>query len=197
MAKSTTSAAVSYSVVVNLSTTEMDTIMDGKLGAHPEDKLSRVANGLVRDLAAGGCMLPSEWAGRIEQAIGTTDPASIVEAVEKSVHKSGEATCVQWVVDPTQIAFYKGLADNVPPNGITLEHQLKSLMDHAFSQGWFNSAAPDVFKILLTPEQFRELQQICGKDLPTGLDVIERLQGSGAAWDHDDDLVLGPVGKEK
>ena len=103
----------------------------------------------------------------------TLDPEKIVEAVEKSAGRSWDSVRVEWVPDATHLAFYKQLAD---ANGITLEHELKTLLDFAYSQGWFGMAAPDPFKILLTPEQFRTLQEMFGKDIPTGADVMEKIQ---------------------
>ena len=135
-----------------------------------EQKLGNVASGLLKDLAGGGQMIGPEWAERIQSAIDTTDPQSIVQHVERAVNRVGDYTSVAWSVDPTQIAFYQMLADNAD---ITLERQLKSIMDFAFEQGWFNTAAPDVDKILLDREQYRELQQIFKKDIVTGLDVMK------------------------
>ena len=135
-------------------------------------------------------MIPPDLASRIQVAIDTLDPAAITEHVEKAVNRQGEAVVVNWVVDPTQIQFYQSLADNA---GISLEQQLKSLLDYAFSQGWFNSAAPDPFKILLDAEQWRFLQKLFGKDLPTGEDVINRmLEESGTTFEPEgeEDLVL-------
>jgi hypothetical protein len=149
------------------------------------EKLGQVAAGLLKDLAKGGVMIQPEWAARIESAIGTTEPASIAEHVEKAVGRQGEAYVVPWVVDPTQIAFYRQLAE---ANGISLAHELKTMMDHAYAQGWFGMSAPEPFKLLVAPEQYRALQQMFGKDIVTGADVMERLQGEITA--AEDDLVL-------
>jgi hypothetical protein len=137
------------------------------------EKMSQVSASLLRDLLKGGTMVPGEWGSRIESAIGSLDPEKIVEAVEKSAGRSWDSVRVEWVPDATHLAFYKQLAD---ANGITLEHELKTLLDFAYSQGWFGMAAPDPFKILLTPEQFRTLQEMFGKDIPTGADVMEKIQ---------------------
>jgi hypothetical protein len=154
------------------------------------EKLGAVASGLLCDLALGGAMLPPAYAERIQQALGSTDPATITAAIEKAASKDGEATLVYWRVDPTQIAFYKQLADNVPPSGISLEQQLKSLLDYAFAQGWFGMGAPDVYKILLTAEQWKFLQQLFAKDIPTGEDVIDKLLESGPAQSEETDPFL-------
>jgi hypothetical protein len=156
----------------------------------PGVQLASVACDLLRDLARGGVMLPPEWASRIDAAIHTTDAATIVKHVERSVGKSGEAVRVEWIVDPTQIQFYQHLADNA---SISLEMQLKALMDYAYSQGWFNTGAPEVFKLMLAPEQYRWLQQAFGKDVVTGQDVIDQLAKNMKVTfppDMDDDLVL-------
>ena len=179
-----------YGLVVTLTDPEANAITESQpAGQTAAEKLSLVANGLLRDLAKGGAMLAPEWASRVEAAIGTTDAAAVVDAVERSANRSGDATVVSWVVDPTQINFYQMLADNA---GISLNHQLKSLLDYAYSQGWFGSAAPDLFKLLLTQEQYRFLQQMFEKDIVTGFDVIEKLQvGSEASWaPPEDDVVL-------
>jgi predicted lactoylglutathione lyase len=72
-------------------------------------------------------------------------------------------------VDPTQIAFYKQLAYN---NNVSLDHECTALMNYAYSQGWFGMSAPEAFKILLTPAQYRELQQAFARDIVTGEDVM-------------------------
>lgn len=151
---------------------------------------------MVAVLARGGVLLDPEWVERIQTAIGTTDVPAIVEAVEKSVGRQGEAVVVPWIVDPTQVAFYQGLADN---QGITLAHQLKTVMDFAYANGWLGYGAPDAHKILLTPEQFRFLQGLFQKDIPTGEDVINALQtGDGAAFvqGEEEDALLGSLTEE-
>jgi hypothetical protein len=180
-----------YGVAVPLSVADANAI-----AAHVQDngsiesKLSTVATGLLRDLAKGGIMIAPEWAERISTAIGTTDAPAIVAVVEKSVDRRGDATVVQWVVDPTQIAFYQQLADS---NGVTLAHELKALMDYAYEQGWFGVAAPDAFKILLDAQQYRDLQQMFSKDIVTGQDVMARLNVAfdrAFAPEEGSDLVL-------
>lgn len=159
----------------------------------PTDKINTVAAGLLRDLARGGVMIPNDYAERIQAAINTAEPAEIASAVEKSVGKSGESTRVEWIVDPTQISFYQSQADNA---GITLNHQLKSHMDWFFLQGGLGSSAPDPFKILLTAEQWKELQRRFGKDIPTGEDVMEAL-GANSVVFSDEDLMLDPLKEER
>lgn len=193
MAKTTTN----YGLAVALSEADAGNIAEHIQGqGSVESKLSGAATGLLRDLAKGGVMVPSEWAARIESAIGTTDPAAIVEHVERAAGRSGDATRVEWIVDPTQLQFYKHLADNA---GVSLEHQLKSLLDYAYSQGWFGMAAPDVHKLLVTPEQYRWLQQVFEQDIVTGEEVIERLHKAGVnpavVAEDDDDLVLDSLTK--
>ena len=163
-----------YGLVVSLSDVEANAITTAQpAGQTASDKLSIVAGGLLRDLAKGGAMVPPEHATRIEAAIGTTDPAAITAAVEQSVGRSGESTVVRWIVDPTQVQFYQSLADN---NGVTLEQELKSLMDYAYGNGWFGMGAPDVFKILLDAGQYRELQKMFERDIVTGEDIMDRLR---------------------
>ena len=171
MAKNT---STSYGLVVSLSDSEANAItMAQPAGQSAADKLSLTAGSLLRDLAKGGVMIGPEWATRIEAAIETTDPSAIVDHVERSVRRKGDATRIEWVVDPTQVQYYQMLADNA---GVSLEHELKSMLDFAYEQGWFGSAAPDAFKILLTPEQYRYLQGLFEKDIVTGADVIDQLK---------------------
>ena len=187
-----------YGLVVSLSDVEANAITTAQpAGQSATDKLSIVAGSLLRDLARGGAMVPPEYATRIEAAIETMDPAAIASAVEKSVSRQGEATTVQWVVDPTHIQFYQQLADN---NGVTLERELKSLLDFAYEQGWFGMSAPEVNKILLDAGQYRELQKMFGKDIPTGEDVINRLRNEYRgtfAPEEDDALVFDSLEKKK
>ena len=191
------SGNTSYGLTVSLSDVEANAITAAQpAGQTASDKMSIVAGGLLRDLARGGAMIPPEYATRIEAAIEATDPAAITAAVEKSASKQGEATTVQWVVDPTHIQFYQSLADN---NGVTLERELKTLLDFAYEQGWFGMSAPEVHKILLDAEQYKELQQMFGKDIPTGEDVMERLRKEFRgvfAPEEDDDLVMDSLEKK-
>ena len=162
------------------------------------DKLGEIAGGLLTDLARGGTMIPPEWASRIESAIGSTDPAAIVDHVEKSVNRAGASTRIEWIPDPTQIAWYQPLADNA---GITLEMQLKSIMDFAYEQGYFGQNAPDPFKVLLSPEQYRILQKMFGRDIVTGEDIMDVLQKDVHAEigpaDEEDDLIMESLAEAK
>lgn len=180
-----------YGLVVGLSEAEANAITEHVSGPYTstEGKLGVVATGLLRDLVKGGVMIGPEWATRIETAIGTTEAQAIVEAVERVAGKIGEATIVPWIVDPTQLPFYQSLADN---RDFTLAQQLKAVMDYAYEQGWFGMGAPDPFKILLTAEQWRALQQIFGKDIVTGQDVMDRLGTPevGTFAPEDGDLIL-------
>ncbi len=174
---------LTFGLAVTISEADANAIVRAVPGAGSnEQKLGTIAAGLLKDLAGGGCMIRPEYAQRIETVIGKADDVAIVEHVERAVNKDGETTLVEWRVDPTQIAFYQMLADN---NNCSLEQELKSVMDLAYDQGWLGSAAPDVFKILLTQDQFRVLQQRFAKDLPTGEDVMLALEGVGAAFEPD------------
>ena len=191
------SGNTSYGLTVSLSDSDANAITAAQpAGQTASDKMSIVAGGLLRDLAKGGVMIPPEYATRIEAAIAVTDPAAITDAVEKSAKMSGDATRVEWIVDPTHIQFYQSLADN---NGVTLERELKTLLDFAYEQGWFGMSAPDVNKILLDAGQYKELQQMFGKDIPTGEDVMERLRKEYCgtfAPEEDDDLVMDSLEKK-
>ena len=190
------SGNTSYGLTVSLSDVEANAITAAQpAGQTASDKMSIVAGGLLRDLAKGGVMIPPEYATRIEAAIEATDPAAITAAVEKSASKQGEATTVQWVVDPTHIQFYQSLADN---NGVTLERELKTLLDFAYEQGWFGMSAPEVNKILLGAGQYKELQQMFSKDIVTGEDVMERLRGQAMTPpDLEDELVFDALEGKK
>jgi hypothetical protein len=184
-----------FAVVVAMS--DSDAIKLGALisgDAPVVEKLGRLASEHLKSLAAGGASIPPEWAIRVKAAIGTLEHEAIVAAVEKSVGRQGDSIVVPWVVDPTQIAFYDSLAESA---GITREQQLKSLMDFAYSQGWFGMGAPDPFKLLLTQAQYRWLQQLFEKDNVTGEDVVEKLRRSGAIPTHiaedDDDPVMASL----
>lgn len=192
-------SSTNYGLMVNLTDPEANAITTKvESGESAVEKLSGVAAGLLRDLAHGGTMIAPEWADRIQAAIGTNDPSAIVSHVEKAVNRQGEAVVVNWVVDPTHIAFYKSMADNA---GISLDLQLKSLMDYAYAQGVFNMAAPDPFKLLLTHEQYRTLQEMFAKDVVTGQDVINLLRSSmrskpTAAPPEEEDFVLDALTRE-
>lgn len=140
--------------------------------AGPE-KLGEVASALLTMIGNGGFILPPEWAERLRSAIGTLTPQDVVERVERTAKRSGGNIIVEWVVDPSQIEFYRMQAES---NGLTLEQQLKTLLDYAYSQGWFGSTAPDPFKLLLTESQYQILQRIFNKDIVTGADVMEALE---------------------
>jgi hypothetical protein len=175
--------------VVTLTDAEANSITIAQpAGTSAMDKLSISAGSLLRDLAHGGTMIGPEWTTRIETALGTVEAAAVVKAVETSMNRDGDAVIVPWRIDPTQVAFYQGVADS---NGVSLESHVKSVFDYGFEQGWVSQAAPEVFKILLTSEQFRQLQQMFEKDSPTGQDVIDRLEKLGGGFEAEDhDLIL-------
>jgi hypothetical protein len=179
---------VVYEISVKLSETEAAAI-SARGGT-----LSATATTLLRDYARGGAVIPAEWAARIQAAIDTVEASAIVDHVEKSVGRHGESVVVEWVVDPTQIQFYREQAENA---GMTLQQQLKAHMDYGYAQGWLGSTAPDPFKLLLTAEQYRWLRQLCEKDVVTGSDVIARLHQAGATpsfvTEDDEDLVLNAL----
>lgn len=184
-----------YGVAVSIKGREADAIIQAVPGQSSlEAKLGSTASGLLADLANGGAMVPPEWAERIQAAIGTTDPAAIVAAVERSQKRRGDATAVEWIVDPTQINFFQQMADS---SGITLAHQLKSIIDYAVMQGWLAGGAPDPYKLLVSQEQYRWLQSLFEKDIVTGDDVIEKLRRSGnipaVVSEDDDDLVMNSL----
>lgn len=167
-----------FMLTVPLSSVDANAItMRVEPGETAADKLSRVATSLLRDLAKGGVMLAPEWAGRVQAAIGTVDSETIATHVEKAVGRSGDSTRVEWIVDPTQIGFYMEQAENA---GISLNQQLKAHLDYAYQNGWLGSSAPDPFKILLTKDQYKALQNLFAKDVVTGQDVIDRLGEAGA-----------------
>ena len=180
-----------YAIMVNVTEDEAVALQDRvPESASTVHAMATLATEYLRGLAAGGAFLPPEWAQRARAAIGSVDPAAVISAVERSVRRDGEATRVEWIVDPTQIQFYRGLADNA---GVSLEHELKTLLDYAYEQGWFGWAAPDVFKLLLTAPQYRYLQQVFEKDIVTGDDVMQRLHqlvGTPAIVREEDDPIM-------
>lgn len=185
----------SYGLTVSLTDVDANAItLQVPTGQSASDKLSMAAGGLLRDLAKGGQMIPPEYAVRIQDAIGTTDPPTITTVVEKSVNRDGDAILIPWRVDPTQITFYRHQAENA---GITLEQQLKAHMDLAYAQGWLGSSAPDAFKVLFTPEQWRFLQGLLEKDMPTGEDVIDLLRKAAGAAGEDEDPVMDSLRGER
>lgn len=157
-------------------------------------KLEATAEVLMNDLAKGGVMIPPEWADRVEAALGTTDVPAIVEAIEKGVGKRGDATVVEWVVDPTQIQYYEGLAAN---HDLSLQRQLKATMDWGFTHGWVGAGVPEVNMLLVSPDQYRYLQQMFEKDIVTGTDLVEALRhqaGSPRIVSEEDDPVIEALG---
>ena len=185
---------VSFGSTLSLEESQALTIAKCVSGDAPvADKLSAVASGLLGDLAKGGVMIPGEWARRIESAIGTTDAQEIVDRVEQASGRSGESPRIEWIPDPTWLGFLQGQADNA---GITLSHQLKAHLDFALYNGWLGTSAPEPFKLLLSQEDYRELQQLLKKDNVTGFDVMEKLREvEGATFvqaaAEEDDLVFG------
>ena len=182
---------VNFGLTVSLDEAQSNVIAENAPGqAGVAEKLSAVAAGLLADLAKGGVMIPPDWAIRIRNAIGTVEPAAIIENVEKAVGRCGESVRIEWVPDPTWLGFLQAQADNT---GITLSHQLQAHLDHALCQGWLGGSAPDPFKLLLDRDQYRELQQFFEKDVVTGTDVVDcvrRNEGTAFVQAADDDTEL-------
>ena len=171
--------AINYGVTVAIEERLAGVIASNVAGqATTAEKLGAVASGLLADLASGGVMLAPEWAKRVEASVGSLDPQAIVAKVEAAAGRLGEAMVVTWVLDPVWQGW---LLQQCEVWGITIEQCLKSHQDHMLIQGHLGSSAPDPFKLLLSQEQYRWLQQRLKKDLITGNDVIECLQDEDSA----------------
>lgn len=155
------------------------------------EKLSVIAGRAIKAVARGGFIITEEWAERIKTAIGTADGSVIAEHVEKAVGRRGDCHVVEWVVDPTQVTFYRMQAEN---SGKSLDHHLKSMMDFAYEQGWLGSTAPEAFKLLLAPEEYAELQSLFKKDIVTGHDVVSMVRK--VMTTEEDSLVLDSLMEE-
>lgn len=165
-------AKTNYGVTVRLNPEHADLIAEHIESEAPlPEKLGATASGLLTDLAKGGIMIPPDYADRIRKSTGQLDAVDITERCEGSVGMRGDASLVTWAPDPMWVGYLQNLADN---QGLTLNQQVKSVLDHAFEQGWLGTAAPDPWKLLFTKEQHRWLSDALGKgDCLTGLDVIE------------------------
>lgn len=144
-------------------------------GMSTHEQLGRCATIVLSELAKGAILIPADYAARVRQAIDTDSPIAVVEHVESAVNRQGEAVIVPWVVDPTQVQYYRELAEN---NGMTLERQLKAVMDYAFSEGWLGSGVPITHYIMLDSEQYRKLQDLFKKDVVNGEDVVNAAVGN-------------------
>ena len=171
---------VRFGLTVDLTAGEANAITSQAAGETATEKLSVVAAGLLKDLAGGGTMLSPPMAERINAAIGTIEESAIVANVEKAAGTDGDAVIVRWRIDPTQVEFYRQVAES---NGISLEAHVKNVFDYGFMQGWCGSSAPDAFKLLVTADQFAYLQQRFEKDSVTGEDVVEALRAHDANFD--------------
>ena len=164
-------ARTKYGLTVQLDGSDADAIADNIAGEAPLPiKLEGVASKLLSDYAKGGIMITPAYADRIQTAVGHLDVVDITERCERTVGMKGEAQVVDWTPDPMWVGYLQNLADN---QGITLRRQVETVMNHAFEQGWFGSAAPDPWKILLTKEQYEYLEKTLGKKDVTGEDIIE------------------------
>jgi hypothetical protein len=168
-------AKTKYGLTVQLDGASADLIADNIAGDAPLPiKLEGVASGLLSDLAKGGIMIPPAYADRIRTATGQLDAVDITERCEGTVGMKGESHGVNWWPDPMWEGYLQNLADN---QGITLHRQVETVMNHAFEQGWFGSAAPDPWKLLLTKEQYEWLEKTVGKQNVNGQDLIDFVEG--------------------
>lgn len=169
-------AKTKFGLTVQLNSEHADLIADNIAGEAPLPiKLEGVASGLLSDLAKGGIMIPPAYAERIRTATGQLDAVDITERCERTVGMKGDGPVVDWTPDPMWVGYLQSLADN---QGITLRRQVETVMNHAFEQGWFGSAAPDPFKLLLTKEQYELLEKALGKPDVTGQDIIDFVEGN-------------------
>jgi len=160
-----------YGIIVQLEDGHAETIAENITSLAPlPDKLGIAASGLLTDLAKGGIMIPSDYAQRIRAATGQLDAVDITERAERTVGMKGDAVVVDWTPDPMWVGYLQNLADN---QGLTLRQQVKTVMNHAFEQGWLGQGAPDPFKILLTKEQYEWLEKALNKPDVTGADIID------------------------
>lgn len=184
---------VNYGLVASLPPATMDAVA-GRLPGNgtAAEKVSGFVTSLLRDLATGGIFIPPDWAARVRAVLDPASPERITETVEKVAQRRGDCTVVEWVVDPTQVNFYREQADN---NGLTLEQQVKAHLDYAFANGWLGTGAPEPFKILLTGEQYRRLQERFLKDIVTGADVMAEFDKT-APIEEEEDPVLASLRRQ-
>jgi len=175
-----------YGLAVSLSEADVDGLNGMLAGpASLEQRMGYAAGELLRDFAKGGTIIPAAYMERIRAAIEPATAETITEHVERAAGRRGEASVFEWVVDPTQVTYYRDLAAN---HNVSFDHELKAIFDWAFEQGWIGRGAPEVRKLLFATEQCGVLQRHFGKEIVTGADFMREI--GAKITSAEDDLVF-------
>lgn len=170
------SPAASMALVVQLSQDQLERLKSvaEASSSTPAEYLSVMANSLVSQFLSGAMVIPPEYATRISAALhsaGRPDsPQAVTEAVERQVGRHGESLVVEVRIDP---AWAPHLLEVASRQGISLEQHLRNIIDWALFQGWFGAVLSEPVKMLFTPDQYKRLREVLGKDAPTGADLME------------------------
>jgi hypothetical protein len=146
----------------------------------PAQKIERVVNDLVQDLADGGLMLSGVEMRRIQEASPGAGPDEIIDAIEESQGLEDGQVVIKWSVDPTLIEPLQNIADT---QGNTIQEVIQNLMDTAASEGWFYDFNPKPRTFFLEESDHKLLEEAMGQDNPTGTDVMKWLVKNGLVND--------------
>lgn len=150
------------------------TLVEGDLP--PVQKIEKVVNDLVQDLADGGLMLSGIDMKRIQEAAPGAGPDEIIDAVEESQGLEDGQVVIKWAVDPTLIEPLQNIADT---QGTTVQDVVQNMMDTASSEGWFYEFNPKPHVVFVNVEDFKSIAALLGKEHPTGVDLVKWLQKEG------------------
>jgi len=147
-------------------------------------KVGRVAHGLLKDLAEGGLMLPTEAVQRIRKAIRSIDSSDIASRVEGSVDRQGEHLVLKMTMDPSWEPRLREIAEI---RGQPVDQLLQECMTTAMTQGWLYNdiIPPDPPPISFTREEYEMLRQTVAANGPLfGEDIAAWVKGHREVAQH-------------
>lgn len=145
--------------------------------SRPSEALSGIATGLLQDLADGGMMLNGRTVDRIAAALSDSGfgEEALIKVVEKGVRRFGQASIVDYAIDPIYIS---PLEEWSKSNGRTVQELVQDCMSICFDNEYFYSLDFERRPLYLTVEQYRELAEMMGKELIFGADLFEFIRKS-------------------
>jgi hypothetical protein len=137
-------------------------------------KVLGVACGLLQSLARGGIMLAPELVERINEAKGSPAGAEeIADLVDQACSRSLGKYSGVWELDP---AYYSALEEISRMTGLTPQELVDNMMNTAMDEEWLYKVDPRPARILMTPTDKAEIEELLGIQFSNGADLANAIR---------------------
>lgn len=166
--------SVRVPVTIEVDSTGYDKIVALIPGEEPgATKFQDFMNQLCADFVGGGLMLSPEDMLRIHDYKADAGPDDLIQAIAESSGMEEGQMIAKWAVDPS---YWEPLRLAAETQGITVEDLVQNLMNYAINGGWFFDLSPMPKQVLMTQEDFADLEKIMDKKEFTGADIVAFLR---------------------